>query len=168
MRMQTSMIRALWVVLWLLGMAILAFACGSPTAPSKSTELIYNGNFTLGLDGWKVWVSPSVLVGDHMVAFQRLDSQQGTIFQDTGHAVPGGTRLSLTFEASGGVRLVAMIVDSDFSRTKLCEFRPHARFLPYRCETETVSRWQNVAVYFYAGTIGDVYMVRQVSLRREP
>ena len=152
--------------------------------PASPNELITNGNFDLGLNGWNVFATPDMSfivaqVTDGVLEFYRQPpapgtSNQATVFQLTGRAVPADKALVAQFDLANTSpvrkRISVLILEHDFSARAVCTFWLPARapVRTYAMRTPLTKPWTNAAIYFYAdatGSNGEVYRVDNVSLK---
>ena len=158
-----------------------------PAALQVGTDLISNGTFTADLTGWQLHATPSAgylvwTVANGVFEFTRTappagTTNQATIFQTTGAAVPSGTPLQAQFDlgntSSVRKRISVVVLDGSFSDLSVCTFwlPPNTPLGTYQMRTHTTSGWTNASIYFYAATTGSnggAYQIDNVSLREQP
>jgi len=157
----------------------LIFAVGGATG----TELVQNGDFASGRDGWNVWELPDIVHNSGaggVFEFHKADpattaSGQAVVFQETGQPIASGAPLVAQFELGNAdlvrKRISVLVIDSNFSDLSVCTFwlPPNAPMRAYQMRTHTNRAWANASIYFYAASPGlGNYRLDNVSLRRDP
>jgi hypothetical protein len=154
-----------------------------------TADLLLNGDFSGGTTSWQQYATPDISyivsnVTGGVLQFSRVPpppgtSNQATVFQETGVALPGGAPVLATFDLgnNSGVRkrISVLTLDSNFTDLSVCTFwlPPNTPLTTYEMKTHTTQPWANAAIYFYAATAnasGDsgFYQVDNVSLRYAP
>lgn len=153
---------------------------------ARTANLVQNDDFASAIDCWHPHATPDP---SHLVwnatngalAFYRVQpdasTNQATIFQNTGQALPSGTALTARFDLGNGSatrkRISVLLVDADFSDISVCTMwlPPLSPMRPYEMRSHTTKPWANASIYFYAATSGgpgDAYLLDNVVLRVEP
>jgi hypothetical protein len=150
-------------------------------------DLVLNGDFAGGLTNWQLFATPdpsylTSTVVNGVVEFTRGapppgTSNQATIFQHTGIAVPAGTSVLAQFALGNSStvrkRISVLVLDHDFSDLAVCTFwlPPDTPLMAYAMRTYATQAWANAAIYFYAateGADGGAYLLDAVTLQVDP
>lgn len=153
--------------------------------PVLGPNLVQNGDFTNGLASWVTYATPDAsyiqaAVVDGELTVARVPpppgtSNQATVFQNTGAAVPAGSTLRAEFSLGNTAtvrrRISVLVLDGNFGDLAVCTFwlPPSMAPLPYHIRMHTTRAWSNASLYFYAATAGTsgTYRIDDVSLRAE-
>ncbi len=151
---------------------------------TTGAELTSNGNFSSGTSGWLTFATPdssyiSYSSAGGVLAFHRLapppgTTNQATVFQNTGAALPADAPVSAQFDLgntdSVRKRISVLVLDADFSDLAVCTFwlPPNTPLATYVMNLRTTKAWTNASIYFYAATagIGGDYLIDNVSVQR--
>ena len=137
---------------------------------AQQPDLIVNGSFSSGAAGWLQFATPDpgYIVSDTSGGtfnFYRVPPPQGTtnqatVFQQTGLALPAGAPAVAVFDlantSSVRKRLSVLMLDSDFTDLHVCTFWLEASvpMRRYAMKTRTTKAWANATIAFYAATAG--------------
>jgi hypothetical protein len=155
--------------------------------PPPAVDVIANGTFDDGMDGWMQYASPSpsnivTNITNGVLQFYWVpgapgEASQATIFQETGLEVDAYTPLTAEFDLGNSStvrkRISVLLTESDFSDRMMCTFwlPANAPLRRYTMRTHTSRPWTNTSIYFYAatpGSDGGYYLLDNTSVYEDP
>jgi hypothetical protein len=127
----------------------------APPADAQA-NLIVNGNFANGMQGWQLWDAIVHRIQSGTFEFYRSGGVSAAVLQKTGQNFVAGTKLKATFRlgtSDYNWRRVTVILHSDdWSDLQACTFMINA-YQPlaiYEMEVFTQRTWTNATISFYS------------------
>lgn len=121
------------------------------------TNLIVNGSFSSGMQGWETWDAITYRISSGVFEFYRGGTgASAVVLQKTGQNFAAGTKLKATFRlgtSDSGLRRVTVILHSnDWTDMQVCTFLINASqpLSNYGMEVFTLRAWTNATISFYS------------------
>jgi hypothetical protein len=148
----------------------------APPADAQA-EMIVNGGFSNGMQGWGTWDAIVHRIQSGVFEFYRgTGGVSAVVLQNTGVSLPAGAKLKATFQLgnsdTGYSKRVTVIVHSgDWSDLQACTFMLSwgSSTATYEMELFTNRAWTNTTISFYSSMDANRGWIRldNVSLRQD-
>lgn len=120
-------------------------------------NLIVNGSFSSGMQGWETWDAITYRISSGVFEFYRSGTgASAVVLQKTGQNFAAGTKLKATFRlgtSDFALRRVTVILHSnDWTDMQVCTFLINASqtLSNYEMEVFTLRAWTNATISFYS------------------
>lgn len=148
--------RILVTVCLLLIFTLTAVSIETHSADAQA-NLIVNGSFSSGMQGWETWDAITYRISSGVFEFYRGGTgASAAVLQKTGQNFAAGTKLKATFRlgtSDFGLRRVTVILHSnDWTDMQVCTFliNPSQPLSNYEVEVFTLRPWTNATISFYS------------------